>query len=138
MPPKSALSGLEQEVMDVIWSHGKVTAADIQTALTPRHPLRDSTIRTILTRLEEKDYVTHEVDSRTFVYTSVEPPNSVAARAVKQIVDRFCQGSLESLLVGMVDEEIVNPAELEQIMNRLGAQRPARLHKLPKAKERPK
>ena len=108
--------------MTVIWSQGTATATDVQAALMPQRTFKDSTIRTLLTRLEEKGYLQHELNGRTFVYSSVEPPRSLAVRAVKQIVDRFCQGSLESLLVGMVDDEIVDPAELQQIVNRLAAQ----------------
>src|SRR5690348_7199770 len=109
MPFKSSLSPLEQDVMNAIWSRGAATAVDIQTALAPQRILRDSTVRTLLTRLEGKGYLRHEVEGRTFVYSSIEPPTSLAVRAVRQIVDRFCQGSIESLLVGMVDDEIVDP-----------------------------
>lgn len=108
--------------MEIVWSHGKVTAADVQAALEPRRSLRDSTVRTVLTRLEEKGYVRHEVDGRTFVYSSREAPRSVAVRAVKQIVDRFCHGSIESLLTGMVDDEVVNARELQRISDRLATQ----------------
>lgn len=120
--------------MNAIWSRGAVTAADIQTALAPQRILRDSTVRTLLTRLEGKGYLQHEVDGRTFVYSSIEPPTSLAVRAVRQIVDRFCQGSIESLLVGMVDDEVVDPEELQRIVDRLGAQQSAKQRKPPKRK----
>ena len=79
--------------MDVLWARGNVTAAEVQSALAATRPLRDSTVRTVLTRLEEKRYARHKVDGRTFVYSPVEPPGSVAVRAVKQIIERFCHGS---------------------------------------------
>jgi predicted transcriptional regulator len=86
-------------------------------------------------RLEEKGYVRHEVDGRTFVYSCLEPPGSIAARAVKQIVDRFCHGSLESLLAGMVNDELVDTGELQEIVNRLSR---ARRNPQSPAKERKK
>jgi BlaI family penicillinase repressor len=109
--------------MNIIWSRGSATAANVQKALAAERPLKDSTIRTVLMRLEEKGYVQHEVDGRTFVYSCVDPPGSVAARAVKQILDRFCHGSLESLLAGMVDDELVDTDELRKIADRLGRER---------------
>jgi BlaI family transcriptional regulator, penicillinase repressor len=118
--------------MNIIWSRGAATAATVQKALAAERPLKDSTIRTVLMRLEEKGYVQHEVDGRTFVYSCVEPPGSVAARAVKQILDRFCHGSLESLLAGMVDDELVDTDELREIADRLGRER----HKAVSGKER--
>lgn len=105
--------------MKVVWGRRKATASDVQAALANQRPLKDSTSRTVLLRLEEKGYVSHEVDGRTFVYACLQPPETIAARAVKQIVDRFCHGSLESLLTGMVEDEIVDhPAELQEIVNR--------------------
>jgi BlaI family penicillinase repressor len=123
MALRAPISDLEQEVMNIIWSRGSATAANVQKILAAERPLKDSTIRTVLMRLEEKGYVQHEVDGRTFVYSCVEPPGSVAARAVKQILDRFCHGSLESLLAGMVDDELVDTDELRKIADRLGRER---------------
>src|SRR6185312_8789556 len=127
---KRALSELEQQVMKVIWKRGAATAADVQEALAPERPLKDSTIRTVLARLEAKEYVRHTVEGRTFVYSGIEHPRNVAARAVKQILERFCHGSIESLLTGMVDGEIVDPEELEQIVARLAQGRAAHTGKL--------
>ena len=135
---KPPLSGLEQEVMKTLWSRGKATATDIQTALMPERILKDSTVRTVLTRLEDKDYVRHEVDGRTFLYSSVEPPRSLAVSAVKQILDRFCQGSVESLLVGMVENEIVDSHELQAIVDRLSTQSLDSLGKSSKKRDRKK
>src|SRR5882757_5005661 len=109
--------------MNIVWRRGNSTAVEVQKDLAAERPLRDSTIRTVLMRLEEKGYVQHSISGRTFVYSGVQPAGSVAARAVKQIVDRFCQGSLESLLAGMVDNELVDTGELQEIANRLSRER---------------
>jgi predicted transcriptional regulator len=119
MAMKTSISELERAVMNVVWGCGNATAGDVQKALEEKRPLRDSTIRTVLLRLEEKGYVRHEVSGRTFVYSCVEPPSSVAARAVQQIMDRFCHGSLESLLAGMVSQEMVDTNQLREIVDRL-------------------
>lgn len=119
MRSKPSLSDLEQQIMNIVWQRGGVTAADIQGALAPERLLKDSTIRTILLRLEEKKYLRHKVRGRTFVYFSTEQPRSVAVRAVKQILDRFCHGSVKSLLVGMVDNRVLDPEELRRITDRL-------------------
>lgn len=122
---KIALSELEQQVMRVIWKRGYATAGDVQEALAPNRPLNYSTIRTVLARLEAKEYVRHTVNGRTFLYSGIEQQRNVAVRAVKQILDRFCHGSVESLLVGMVDNEIIDPKELKQIAARLSQEQAA-------------
>ena len=123
MALKAPISDLERAFLNIIWSGRAATAAEIQEALASERPLKDSTIRTVLMRLEEKGYVRHEVNGRTFVYSCVHAPGSVAAHAVQQIVDRFCHGSLESLLAGMVNDELVDTDELRKIVDRLSRER---------------
>ena len=116
--PKN-LGELEQLVMDFVWSQGPVTAEACREALAPRRPLKDSTVRTILRRLEEKGYLSHETDRRTFVYRATQPRRHVAASAVKGIIDRFCGGSVEQLLVGMVENDVLDRRELRQLARKI-------------------
>jgi BlaI family transcriptional regulator, penicillinase repressor len=118
------LSALEQLVMDYVWSHAGCTAENCREALAAdSRELKESTVRTLLHRLEQKGYLTHEVEGRTYVYRACQARQSVAAQAVKQIADRFFGGSMEQLLVGMVDNEFVDRAELERMVRKIAAQK---------------
>ena len=108
--------------MQVLWGLGPSRSEQVRDALAPTRPLKDSTIRTLLRRLHAKGYVTHEVEGRTFIYRGVEPPQNVAARAVRQIIDGFCDGSLEQLLVGMVENKVVDRAELQELARKIARQ----------------
>lgn len=112
---KKPLSNLEQMVMRVVWQRGSATAEEVREALAKRHFMKESTCRTVLKRLEEKGYVSHRVEGRTNIYAGVEPPSNVAARAVRQIIDRFCNGSVERLLAGMVDSDVIDSRELKDL-----------------------
>ena len=72
-------------------------------------------MRTLLRRLEERGYVTHAIEGKTFLYRAEVARGSVAARAVRQIIDRFWSGSVEQFLVGMVDENVLSPREIERL-----------------------
>ncbi len=113
------LGDLERGILSIVWRRGEATADQVREEL--ERPLKDSTIRTVLRRLEEKGYLAHAVDSRTFVYRPAESPQKVAGRAVQRIVDWFCAGSVEDLLVGMVDSKVVSRAELERLARRIAA-----------------
>ena len=122
-PPPRALGELEQLLMELIWSRGPSTAEACRAALLPERALKDSTIRTVLRRLEEKGFLKHRVDGRTFLYEATQPRRHFAARAVQQIIDRFCGGSVEQLLVGMVENKVLKQKDLEQLARRISAQR---------------
>jgi predicted transcriptional regulator len=53
------------------------------------------------------------------VYTSVEGPQSFAIRAVRQLIERFCAGSAEQLLVGMVDHEVLDAGQLRRLADEI-------------------
>ncbi len=116
---RKPLSELEHLFMEYVWKRGPVSADQLREALAARRPLKDSTVRTVLRRLEAKGYLKHSTEGRTYIYAGVEQPQSVAARAVRQIIDRFCSGSVEELLVGMVSNDVVDERELQRLAERI-------------------
>lgn len=111
----NSLGDLERLVMDFIWTNGASSAEQVREGLDAEWPMKDSTARTILRRLEEKGFLKHGVQGRTYIYQVVEDRQNVALRAVRQVVDRFCQGSIEDLLVGMVENEVIDEGQLERL-----------------------
>lgn len=131
------LGELERTILSIVWRLGAVTAEQAREELD--RPLKDSTVRTVLRRLEEKGYLAHSVEDRTFLYRPAESRQRVAGRAAKRIVDWFCEGSVEALLVGMVDSKVLDRAELQRLASRIAEARRAEdtdsKRTVPKAKE---
>jgi predicted transcriptional regulator len=115
----SELGELEREILSIVWRLGTVTAEQAREELNK--PLKDSTVRTVLRRLEEKGYLAHSLENRTFFYRPSESRQKVAGRAVQRIVDWFCEGSVEALLVGMVDSQVLDRTELQWLADRIAA-----------------
>ena len=111
------LGELERSILLIVWRKADLTAEQVREELD--RPLKDSTIRTVLRRLEEKGYLAHSVENRTFLYRPAESQQRVAGRAVKRIVDWFCDGSVEALLVAMVDSKVLDRAELQRLADRI-------------------
>ena len=111
------LGDLEREVMQLVWANGPVTAEAVRERLERR--LKESTVRTVLRRLEDKGYVTHTVEGRTYVYQAAAPRGRVAAKAVQRIVDWFCNGSIEEVLVGMVDASMLDQRQLRLLADKV-------------------
>ena len=111
------LGELERSILLIIWRSRSVTAEQVREQLD--RPLKDSTVRTVLRRLEEKGYLAHRLDDRAFIYRPSQSRQRVAGRAAKRIVDWFCDGSVEALLVGMVDSKVLDRAELKHLAERI-------------------
>ncbi|MDU6239972.1 MAG: BlaI/MecI/CopY family transcriptional regulator [Bradyrhizobium sp.] len=111
------MSDLERDVMKLVWLRQPVTAEMVRELLD--RDLKDSTVRTVLRRLEEKVYVSHRIEGRTYLYSASRPPEAVAANAVNKIVNWFCRGSVEELLVGMIDEKLIDKRQLKAFADRI-------------------
>src|SRR5579862_234381 len=121
---RSPLTDLESEVMRAVWDGGTCTVEAVHLIVSRNRHLKETTIRTLLRRLEQKGYLTHESEGRAYVYRAVEPSRSLAARAVRQIIDRFCQGSVEELVSGMVEAKVLSKTDLDRLEKFVRDRRP--------------
>jgi len=112
---RAPLTDLENEVMRAVWDAGPCAVEAVHQVVGKKRHLKEATIRTLLRRLEQKGYLEHAAEGRAYVYRAVEPARSLAARAVRQIIDRLCQGSVEELVSGMVDAKVLSGEELDQL-----------------------
>lgn len=109
--------------MDYVWKHSDCTAEMCREGMAGERTLKESTVRTILNNLEKKGYVTHQVRGRTYVYRAVDTKRSVAVEGARQLIDRFCGGSVKELLVGMVDNQMIKPNDLRALAEEIASRK---------------
>jgi BlaI family penicillinase repressor len=108
------LGRLEQEVLHLVLQKPDSSAEHVRAAL--RRPLRESTVRTVLSRLEQKGYLSHKVEQRTFLYQAAESRGRMAAKAVQRIADWLCNGSVDDVLLGMVEAKTLDRRDLQRLL----------------------
>src|SRR6185503_11116127 len=111
------------DVMKVVWTSGPCSVEAVHQVVERTRDVKETTVRTLLRRLEHKGYLRHEAEGRAYVYHAIEPSRSLAARAVRQIIDRLCQGSVAELVSGMVDARVLSNNELKQLEELVRARR---------------
>ncbi|HEY4214585.1 MAG TPA: BlaI/MecI/CopY family transcriptional regulator [Steroidobacteraceae bacterium] len=113
----SDLGELEREVLRIVWRLGSASADAVRAEVAK--PLKESTVRTVLRRLEGKGHLTHTVSGRTFIYRAAEVRGRAAARAVKRIADWFCEGSVAEVVAGLVDARLLDQKELADLTQKI-------------------
>jgi len=113
------LTDLQQAILDYLWANGPLSAEAVREGLQRKFPLKDSSMRTLLRRLEARGLVTHRTEGKVFIYEAKHPAQQVAAGAVRHIIQRFFSGSVEQMLVGMVDEKVLSAADLERLARKV-------------------
>jgi BlaI family transcriptional regulator, penicillinase repressor len=101
--------------MQAVWDAAPCTVETVHATVSRHRSIKETSVRTILRRLESKGYLKHEEEGRAYVYRAAQPARSVAAHAVRQIIDRFCRGSVEELVTGMVDAKVLSKSEMERL-----------------------
>jgi len=101
--------------MQAVWEAGPCSVEAVHQNISRNRRLKETSTRTLLRRLEQKGYLRHKTEGRAYIYRAVEPARSLAARAVRQIIDRFCQGSVEELVTGMVESKVLSKSEMDRL-----------------------
>jgi len=101
--------------MQAVWDAEPCTVEAVHQTVSSKRSIKETSVRTLLRRLEQKGYLRHEEKGRAYVYRAAEPARSLAAHAVRHIIDRFCQGSVEELVSGMVDAKVLSKGEMDRL-----------------------
>jgi predicted transcriptional regulator len=110
--------------MQAVWNGGMCTVEAVYRVVSRKRTLKETTVRTLLRRLEQKGYLKHQSHGRAYIYRATESARHLAARAVRQIIDRFCQGSVEELVSGMVEARVLNQDDIDQLEEFVRNRRP--------------
>ncbi|MBI4266028.1 MAG: BlaI/MecI/CopY family transcriptional regulator [Acidobacteria bacterium] len=113
--PSPALTDAEARVMAVLWDRRRATVAVVVGALSKTRAVSYSTVQTILRILEMKGYVSHDKVARAFVYRPIVDERQARRRALKHLAARLFHGSPALLVLNVLEDERIDPAELKQL-----------------------
>ena len=99
-PLTTQLSRRERQIMDVIYRHGRVTAAEVLAELP--EPPGYSAVRAMLRLLEDKGHVRHEQDGPRYVYMPTVNRDKARRSAMRHLVRTFFDGSTEDAVAALL------------------------------------
>ena len=100
--------------MTVLWDRQRATVAEVVAALGKR-AVNYSTVQTLLRILENKGYIAHEKSGRAFVYRPVIDQQQARRRALSHLVARLFNNSPSLLVTNVLEEEQIDPSEIERL-----------------------
>jgi BlaI family penicillinase repressor len=109
------LSPAQREIMEIVWERGEVTATEVRRILARTRKVARNTVRTLLERMEDKGWLEHRAEGRTFLYSAARPRHDTIGQKVREIVETVCGGSPETLVTALLDYRGLRPDELKRI-----------------------
>jgi BlaI family penicillinase repressor len=110
------LTPLELEIMNILWETGPANVQTVQQQL-PRE-LAYTTVQTMLNILHRKGKVKRKLKERAYFYRPTVSRSQVVRQAVGDLVEHLFGGSVESLVMSLVETKHLDAEKLNRL-NRL-------------------
>lgn len=113
-----SLTELQLSLVRVLWERGEATVLEVQEALAPERPLAQTTVATLLSRLEKKGLLTHRSEGRQYVYRAVVSEQEVRRSMVDEfsdIAEELFRGDVAALVSHLLTARDVAPHDLARV-----------------------
>jgi len=108
--PTNPLTAGELDVIRILWEHGELKPAQIQNRF-PR-PIKNAALRSYLSILFEKGHVTRRQVGKAYFYKAKTKRESAFFRTLTEIINSYCEGSPQALVMALIKSERLSEAEL--------------------------
>jgi len=121
MPGRHHLTELQLAILRVMWDKGEATVQDIWEALHAERGLAQTTVATMLSRLERRGVVTRRAppQSRQFHYRAAVTEPEVQHSMVGELTERLFDGDVTQLVQHLLNGADVSPGDLAKIRKRI-------------------
>lgn len=109
--PHNDLSRRERQIVDILYSQGRATAAEVQAALPD--PPSYSAVRAMLRILEDKGHVRHEQDGPRYIYLPTVARENAKRSAMRHMLHTFFDGSAEQAISALLDDSSTRLSDRE-------------------------
>ena len=113
-------------MLEILWRLGEGTIEDFLRASEENSPLHYKTVQTVLRIMENKRFVSHSLRGRAFVYQPRVKRSEVRRSSLRSFLDRYFRGSRSELLVNLLENERIDPTELQELERLIRSYRKAR------------
>jgi len=111
----TSLTDLQLAIMRILWDRAEATVLDVQTRLRPERDLAQTTIATLLSRLEKRGVVEHRLEGRQFVYRPLITEQDVRGSMVSELTELLFNGSSAALMSHLLRSRDMNPGDLDRV-----------------------
>jgi predicted transcriptional regulator len=111
--PKKQLTPLELRIMQILWTAGPSPVQVVQQRL--RDELAYTTVQTMLNVLQRKGHVARSLVGRAYEYRPLHSRDAALGSAVRDLLTRMFDGSVEGLVMNMVRTKQIDSAKLAEL-----------------------
>ncbi len=115
------LTALQLSILRVLWGRGEATVTEIWEALHAERGLAQTTLATMLSRLERRGVVSHRTQARQFVYRALVTEQEAQHSMVSELTSRLFEGDVSALVSHLLTAQDISPGDRARIREMLNA-----------------
>ena len=115
MPETHELTELQISILRLMWTRGEVSVAEVWEALYPERKLAQTTVATLLTRLERRGVIARRAEQRQYLYRALVSEGEVQQSMVSELTERLFAGDVTALVNHLLTSQEVAPGDLARL-----------------------
>ena len=115
MTDKHQLTELQTSILRLLWQRGEASVAEIWEELYPGRGLAQTTIATIVARLQRRGILARRNRDRQFVYRALVTEPDVQHSMVKELTERLFGGDVTALVSHLLSDRDMTPGDLARV-----------------------
>jgi predicted transcriptional regulator len=115
VPETHELTELQIAILRLMWHRSEVSVAEVWEALYPERKLAQTTVATLLTRLERRGVIARRADQRQYLYRALVSEGEVQQSMVSELTERLFAGDVTALVNHLLTSQEVAPGDLARL-----------------------
>ena len=124
MPDRQPLTELQIAILRLLWADGEMTVAQIWEQLYPERKLAQTTIATIVARLQRRRILARRTKDGQFVYRALVTEADVQHSMVSELTERLFAGDVTALVSHLLSDRDMTPGDLARVKKMIKDIRP--------------
>lgn len=112
------LTEKEEQIMRMLWSRGPMFVREMLD-LYPEPKPHFNTVSTFVRLMEQKGFVGHEAFGNSHRYFALIRESDYSRSALRNVIARYFNNSMKSVVSALVAEEKLTPDELRELINQV-------------------
>jgi BlaI family transcriptional regulator, penicillinase repressor len=125
MTDRQPLTELQIAVLRLLWERGEASVAEIWEALYPERKLAQTTVATIVSRLQRRGILTRRTRDRQFVYKTLLTEADVQHSMVSELTERLFAGDVTALMSHLLSGRDMSPGDLARVRQMIESTEPS-------------
>jgi BlaI family penicillinase repressor len=119
MPERHQLTDLQIAILRLLWTRGELTVIDIWEALHAERGLAQTTVATLLSRLQRRGVLSRRINDRQYLYRALVTEADVQVSMVEELTERLFNGDVPALVSHLLKAQDMSPGDLDRVRRML-------------------